>query len=237
MKIKPIYDRVLVDVDYEWKEEHRTESGVIGVCFQNDIDRSGGAQRKGRVVAVPRGISKNHFFLKDIQESVQVGDLLYFHFNSILPDNRVELNLEDKPYYLINMENIFCIIRNGEFIMYGGRILAEPVYDDDVEDVGGMKVRKTKSGIISQINVKHNLKKAKLSHIGLPLKSQRPVNASPGDLIYYDTDADFENEIEGKVYFCMIQEDLLMKEENSDERGCEASSGGAGCETGSTQTD
>jgi co-chaperonin GroES (HSP10) len=207
--MRPVYNRVLVQVDYEWKEEHVTQSGVIGVCFQNDIDRSVGAQRKGKVIAIPRAISKNHFFLKDIQEAVRVGDILYFHFNSILPDNCVD---PDKGHYIINMEQIFCILRDGEMIMYGGRVLAEPIYDDDVEDEGGIKVRKTASGIIKEINVQHNLKKAKLSYIGNPLRGERTLDVSPGDTIYYDTDADFENVIEGKKYFCMIQEDILMKE-------------------------
>jgi co-chaperonin GroES (HSP10) len=122
------------------------------------------------------------------------------------------LNIYEKPLYLIGMDHIFVMVRNGDVIMFGSRILAEPLYDDDVVEDGGIRVRKTKSGIISEINVKHNLKKARLSHIGNPLKNEVKTDAAPGDVIFYDKDADFENEVEGKNYFCMMQEDILMKE-------------------------
>jgi co-chaperonin GroES (HSP10) len=211
INIQPVYDKVLVEVEAEWQTEHLTKSGVIGIAFENDIDRLGGAVRNGRVIAVPRGISA-HYFLSFVQESPQIGDILYFHFNAILPDNKIDLNIYGKPYYLIHMENIFAMVRGGEVIMYGGRVLAEPIFDGDVEDLGGLKVRKTKGGIISELNVGHNLKKATLTHIGNPLKNDTKTDVAPGDTIFYDKDADFENEIEGKKYFCMVQEDILMKE-------------------------
>jgi co-chaperonin GroES (HSP10) len=211
MSIQPVYDKVLVEVESEWKTEHVTKSGVIGIAFENDIDRLAGAVRKGKVVAAPRGIS-DHYYLSRVQDLPQEGDIIYFHFNAILPDNKIDLNIYEKPLYLIGMDHIFVMVRNGDVIMFGSRILAEPLYDDDVVEDGGIRVRKTKSGIISEINVKHNLKKARLSHIGNPLKNEVKTDAAPGDVIFYDKDADFENEVEGKNYFCMMQEDILMKE-------------------------
>lgn len=211
MKVQPVYDKVLVEVDSEWRGEQKGKYGVIGIVYENDIDRSVGAQRVGKVVAVPRAIS-NHYYLKLVNDTVMVGDTLYFHFNAILSDTKIELNIHDKPYYLVDMDQIFAIVRDGQIIMYGGRILTEPLFDEDIEDIGNLMVRKTKSGIISEINVKHNLKKATLAHIGNSLKGHKKPDVSPGDLVYYDQDADFENEIEGKKYFCMMQDDILMKE-------------------------
>jgi co-chaperonin GroES (HSP10) len=211
MKVRPIYDRVLVEVESEWKEQIQGKNGVIGIVFQNDIDRSVGAQRRGKVVALPRAIS-NHHLISRVQDKIEIGDILYFHFNSITEDSRVELSLYQPPCYVVPMDNIFCIVRDGKIIMYAGRVLCEPVFDEDVVDEDGIKVRKTKSGIISQINVGHNVKMAKLAHIGNPLANDPTLDISTGDLVFYDVDADFENEIEGKNYLCMIQEDLLMAE-------------------------
>jgi len=209
--IRPVYDKVLVEVESEWRNELITKSGVIGVAFENDVDRSSGAQRKGTVVALPRATS-NHYITSRITERLMIGDTVYFHFNSIKEHSRVQLNPSDKPSYLVNLSSIFCIVRAGKILMHGGRVLCEPVFDSDVVDEGGIKVRKTKSGIISEINVGHNIKRARLAHIGNPLKGDIRVMASPGEEVYYDKDADFENEIEGKRYFCMMQEDLLMVE-------------------------
>jgi co-chaperonin GroES (HSP10) len=211
MNARPVFDNVLVEVDSEWKSEIQGKNGIVGVVFENDLDRSVGAQRRGRVVRTPRKISEHHY-LSSIRNIVQEGDVVYFHFNSIVPDTRVQFDLLEKPLYLVNMEGIFVIVRDGKIIMNGDRILCEPLFDEDVVEEDGVKVRKTKSGIITEINVKHDLKKARLAHIGEGFIGKKPVNANVGDVVYYDVDADFENEIEGKKYFCMVQEDLLMKQ-------------------------
>lgn len=213
MKVQPVYDKILVEVESEWKSEVKTKSGIVGIVFENDVDRSVGAIRCGRIVAVPRAISKQHYILKDVKEEVKVNDFAYFHFNAITTDSKVDIKIHGKPYYLVGLEDLFCIVRDGQIIMYASRVLAEPLYDEDLIDVGLWgKARKSSSGIITEIHVGHNHKKARLVHIGNPLNGHKELNVRPGDIIYYDKDADFENEVEGKKYFCMIQEDIQMKE-------------------------
>jgi co-chaperonin GroES (HSP10) len=211
-KLQPLYDNLLVEVDWEWRNEITTKSGVVGVVWEDDRNRAIGAQRKGVVTNVPRGISQHHY-LSLIQQKVEIGDTVYFHFNSVSEDTKVQLSVYDKPSYLVHLENVFAILRNGKIIMYADRVFCEPVFDDDIVTLeDGMKVKKSKSGIITQINVSHNMKRAILSHIGYPLKGRNKTEVEPGDKVYYEKDADFENEIEGKVYFCMIQDDILLKE-------------------------
>jgi co-chaperonin GroES (HSP10) len=210
--VQPVFDTVLVEVEREWNGEIQTESGVVGIAFENDLDRSVGAQRKGRVVRVPRQIS-NHHYLSLINTEVREGDILYFHFNSILEDTRVQLDAFERPHYLVHMENIFAIIRDGAIIMFGDRVLCEPIFDDDVVTLeDGLRVKKSESGIITDVNIGHNMKRARIAHIGSGLNDRKSVDAMVGDIIFYDVDADFENEIEGRKYFCMLQDDLLMRE-------------------------
>lgn len=211
MKVRPILDNVLVEVEAEWNQEIKTKSGVIGVTFENEIERGLGAVRTGKVVAIPRGLSKIHS-VASIQERIEEGDTVYFHFNAIDAESRMELDVQKKPFYTVHYSSIFCYVRNGLITMVGSRVLAEPVYDDDVTIDGGIRVKKTRSGIITEINVKHNIKKARLVNIGNPLRGNKLPDVKPGEIIYYSQDADFENEIEGKTYFVMYQEDLLMKE-------------------------
>jgi co-chaperonin GroES (HSP10) len=204
---QPIYDNLLVSVEYEWKGEVQGKNGIVGVRWETDIDRGIGAQTRACVVQVPRGISS---FLQPF-EKIEIGDVVYFHFNSISEDSRVQLHPNDQPLYLIHLDNIFCIVRNGKILMYKDRVFCLPVFDEDIETLdNGMKVKKTKSGIITQINVGHNMKEATLSHIGAPLPGEPNLNLDPGTKVFYEKDADFENVIEGTTYFCMIQEDLLM---------------------------
>jgi co-chaperonin GroES (HSP10) len=211
MRVAPIYNNVLVAVDREWNDEIQGKNGIVGITFENDIERARGAVTKGVVVALPRATS-NHYLLSRIRDKVLVGDTIYFHFNSIHEDTRVELSIEERPYYSVPMWSIFCVIRDGQIIMFGGRVLCHAKYDEDVVDEGGIKVKKTKSGIITNINVTHNLKEAVLRHIGNPLAGQPILPVKSGDTIMYDTDADMEFEVEGHKYLCMTQEDLLMKQ-------------------------
>lgn len=211
MRVRPVYDEVLVEVEAEWKGEIKTKSGVIGVTFENQIVRSVGAIRTGKVVAVPRALSQ-HFHVRRIQERIEVGDIIYFHFNSIDEHSRMEVDVLEKPLYTVSYTSIFCYIRDGKLTPVGSRVLAKPMYDDDVVLEDGIRVRKTKSGIITELNVKHNLRKAKLAKIGKPLDGDKELPVEEGDTIYYAHDADFENEIEGETYFVFLQEDILMKE-------------------------
>ena len=211
MTVQPIYDHVLVEVEAEWKKEVAGKNGIIGINFENEIERGPGAIRKGVVVAIPRGLSDHHA-LVGIQDNLEVGDTVYFHFNSIDEESRMEIDVLERPNYLVHLGSVFCFVRHNQIKMYGGRVLAEALYDDDVVDEGGIKVKKTKSGIIAEINVTHNVKKARLAHIGNPLAHQPVLDVAPGEVIYYAKDADFENEIEGQKYFVFYQEDILMKE-------------------------
>src|SRR5690606_1840122 len=104
---RPVYDHVLVEVEAEWKGEIKTKSGVIGVVFENTVVRAVGAVRTGKVVAVPRALSQ-HFLVRRIQERIEVGDIVYFHFNSIDEDSRMEIDVQEKPLYTVNYTSIFC---------------------------------------------------------------------------------------------------------------------------------
>ena len=148
-----------------------------------------------------------------IVPEVQVGDLLYFHYNSLDEDSVIP---GTQGLYTIPYDQAFCSVRNGEIIMIGGRVLCLPWYDPNVKniDVDGNKVkaRVTNSGIITEINIGHDLQKSVLAHIGTPLIGDPVLPVQKGDEVYYIKDGDFENTIEGVTYFCMFQEDLLMAE-------------------------
>ena len=92
--------------------------------------------------------------------------------------------------------------------MIGGRVLCHPISEGVTED--GMRVIKSDSGIITQINVGHDLKKAVIASVGTPMLDRPVLNVNVGDEVWYNKDSDFENEINGVTYFVMTQEDLLM---------------------------
>lgn len=209
---QPIYNNVLVQVDSEKKttiKHGALELVAAGTDYNEDL--SVYAQTLGRCVNVPRGASDGIF--RQIEQEVRVGDEVVLHYNSI--DENQSFEHEGETLYLVPYDYIFAVIRDGEIVMIGGRVLCLPIYEGVEED--GMVVKKTESGIITDINVKHDLKKAILSHIGTPLKNCKTLPVNTGDLVWYDKDADFENTIMGKKYFVMTQEDLLMYQPKNNE--------------------
>lgn len=145
-----------------------------------------------------------------IVPEVVVGDRVYFHYNALAEVNAIP---DSDGLWVIEYDFIFCSVRNGKIIPIGGRIFAEPLYDGDIVevDIGGFttKAKLTESGLVKEINPGHNLRKAKLAHIGTPRIGDDPVPVKTGDVFYYIENGDFKNSIEGKDYFVMFQDEIL----------------------------
>ncbi len=208
---QPIYDHILVKVEEEVKSKIKHGSLELIAAGQDyNPDQKVFAITQGLCVNVPRGMSKGIPY-EFIVPEVEKGDIVVLHFNSIDEGSRIEIG--EEVFYLVPYEYVFAVLRDSRIVMIGGRVLCLPYYENAIEE-DGMMIRKTESGIITEINVKHDLKKAVLAHIGNPLRNAEVLPVAIGDLIWYAQDADFENEVAGKTYFCMMQDDILMYKPN-----------------------
>jgi len=164
----------------------------------------------GTVVEIPMHTPD---WLRIVPE-LKSGDKIYFHYNSLDEDALVP---ETDGIFSILYDMIFCYVRDGEIVPIAGKCLCKPYFDPDITEIeiGGqmVKCKMTKSGIIKEINVRHSLKRAILTHIGTQLVGETKPDVKVGDIVYYAINADFENVIEGDTYFVMDQEVLLMTEE------------------------
>jgi co-chaperonin GroES (HSP10) len=208
--MQTINDYLLVKVESELVETNESGLYMPDGFVPNGVPKT--KQTKGVVVALP----KRMYECSHIAPELEVGDKVYFHYNSIGQDSRVLVEYSAPLTYSISYSMIFCAVRNGNIIPIGGRVLCEKYYDPDVvwENVNGavIPVKMNKIGIITEINVKHSPFKAILRHIGTPPLGQAKPDVKEGDIVYYEKDADFENVIEGKEYLVMMQENLIMKE-------------------------
>lgn len=165
--------------------------------------------RVADVVSIPQELESWCNVVPEVKE----GDRIYFHYNALEEFNIIP---DQQGLWVIDYTEIFCAVRDGKIIMIGGKILSEALFDEDIQEVevdGVMtRVRLTKSGLVSEVNPEHNLRKARLAHIGTPLAGEEPVPIQPGDVFYYVNNADFKNTIEGKEYFVMNQEDIIAIE-------------------------
>lgn len=147
-----------------------------------------------------------------VTNPLKAGDKVYFHFNAL---DETTMLPESQGLFVIPMDMIFCYVRDGVIMPMDGKVFCLPYYDPSLVtlDINGSPVicRTTKSGIITEYNVKHSHKQATVSHIGKPLIGFSVLDIAAGDVVCYAKDADFENVIEGTTYFVMDQDLLLMK--------------------------
>jgi co-chaperonin GroES (HSP10) len=155
---------------------------------------------------------------EDLPQDVLTGDKVYFHYNTLIPENKVKLS-DGSFIYKLAYQNALCVVRKetcyntvsgqGEVIVIipvSGHVLIEPVLDEDI---------KTESGIIKEMNSKPRPLEGIVRYVCQPLKGDT-VDFEPGDKIIYIKHADWEVTIEGKVYFCMKYWDVIAKvEENA----------------------
>lgn len=211
--MKAPINRLIVKAEglYKYTEEFGSLKLWVDPMFKKGQRRI----KQAEVVAIPNGMMD---WCKIVPE-VKVGDTVYMHHNALTEDGILP---EGENLFMVEYDMIFCTVRYCEkckkrkIYPIGGKILALPTYDDDVVemDVNGEKkrVRVSKSGIITELNVRHSLKSATLAYIGTPLSDASPVPIRVGQTFYYIKNADFINTIEGKDYFVMDQEDILAIE-------------------------
>lgn len=190
-------DIVLVSVKQKYNNQIEIQGGQV-IWLDTSFKPMHHVSICGTVEALPRTLSPNHYAHGKSTMDLQVGDKVYFHYLTVDPNNLVEV--DGKEYYQVDYFNIFCYIRDGEMQMANDWCFVEPV-----EDVQGTHYEGTSIIIPEKYRKKKNYKIGKLKKIGKPPKDEDPLDVSPEDYIIYGKDADFENEIEGVVYYTMMQ--------------------------------
>jgi co-chaperonin GroES (HSP10) len=209
---KVIYDHVLVKVASGDEYERDTGfKGVDGKAIEIEPEWNPMHHRKnhGIVVSVP---SKFSYQNSGIKPKVKVGDLIYFHFNTLAEDKKLFINKEN--LYMLEYNRIFCRIDNG-IDMVGSWILVNDIDSSDLIDVGVGKLKgKVRESGIAVLAEERDVKKKKpgigiLAAIAEPREGGPDLKLKPGDKVYYEPNSMFDNIIEGKEYFVMHQDDLM----------------------------
>lgn len=145
----------------------------------------------------------------DIEQDVRVGDRVYVHFNSIVPENRIK-NDDGRTIYKVAYHNVLCTVRQGNIIPIGGYVLVDPSYDGEVQDIGmGYdKAKVSASGLIIDLVSEPKQQEGIVRYVGSPLKGDEEI-VKEGDKVIYEKNADWLMKIEGKEYFVIRQRDLL----------------------------
>jgi co-chaperonin GroES (HSP10) len=222
--MQAVYDYLYVTVEKEANDEISFDSGVK-LFIDTSFNPEKHATICGTVYSIPQRLSDQPLGFEgrvsDIEPIVEVGDKVYFHYNTVKPENRYEV--DGTVVYRLHYSQVFCVARWRPFIhrenLYiqdiipvGSHVLLEPVYPEgvEVEVIDGVPVGVKKIGnIVIESNIQPYQDRGKIAHIGEPLANQSELPYKTGDTVMLSKYSDFRNTIEGVEYYVVKQIDIL----------------------------
>jgi len=157
-------------------------------------------------------------WLSDIEQQVKVGDKIFFHFNTIVPQNIVQVDgeRENRTWYIkCRYDQIYCAVRNEEIIMIGGYCLVDPdfqtwedisipTYSNLLGEDGKPLLKPKEQWIVTKTAPTYKYLLGFVRHVGSPVRGDR-TEVKVGQKILYQKNADFMINVEGKDYFLIHQ--------------------------------
>jgi co-chaperonin GroES (HSP10) len=256
--IRSLFDYVFIEVEGSLFNEDSGIKGHDGTNIQIDPSYDPQVHIKicGKVVSIPEEMTKRpihqetkgtpsytfdrNFQYKtrsDIEQEVQIGDTIYFHFNTLASENGEKNRVRDN-IFKVAYENIICAVRDfegdgadeeeelKEIQMIGGYCLIRPdveswdetlipvpqmINGEVMKDKHGQPVMKDKKDwIVAKMAPEVRYLQGFVVNAGSPLKGDSK-DIKQGDKIWYRHNADWRQKIEGQEYFAIRQRHILMK--------------------------
>jgi len=150
-----------------------------------------------------------------IVDKLLPGDKAYFKY--LCSDEEQMLKEGNENFLRVQMDQIFCYVRNGSITPFGGWVLAKSIFDEGVVEVeveGKMIPAKlSASGLVTDLDISFRENLSKIVHIGLPLAGEEELGVAPGDIVVMEKMSHHKYQIEGIEYFVFHQSDILAKYE------------------------
>lgn len=191
-------------IDAEKGKHFKRESGIIVDDRWSKFDTDFCTQ-DGIIAAIP----------DNIEFEGNVGDRVFCH-HFLTTEKAHEALVEDKMYYKIHHEDIYCKVSDdGEITMLGDWNFCTPITENETgyeyEDGGVLgKIKKSSSGIIIATNVQHDTKRCEITHLS---KEAQEMGLKKGDVVIYRKDCDYEIKVDGKIYLRVRTKDFLAYEQ------------------------
>lgn len=230
-KYLPVGSVLIVEIESKYKKTEK----VGGLELVLDLpkitngeevffDKRSRIEPKGKVIGIPsvmpidpEGVS--------IDPIIQDGDEIYFRYMNIADETayleKAITDFSEKRIIRVPYHDVFAIVRDGEIVPIGDWVLGDKYIDEEGEDldmgVTTIKVKYTPSGLVESINDKPSVHKAVVRYCnGDTLRS--------GDIIFSRIGINFENEINGKKYYCFregFQVDAIVGRKCDKCRNCQ----------------
>lgn len=168
-------------------------------------------------------------WLSDIPQEVNVGDKIYFHYNTVVPQNIIQVEGEspNRTWYIkVRYDQIYCAVRNGEIIMIAGHCLVDPdfqswedislpTYSNLLGDDGKPLLKPKEQWLVTKSAPTYKYLLGYVRHVGSPIRGDK-TEVKVGQKIIYSKNADFMINVENRDYFLIHQRFILGRWEESE---------------------
>lgn len=169
-------------------------------------------------------------FLDDVEQDVEVGDKIFFHFNTVKSHNIVKVDgtAPNRTWYIkVRYDQVICAVRNGEIIMIGGHTLIDPdfeswadisvpTYSDLLDEDGKKIVKPENQWLVTKSSPTYKHRTGFVKKVGKPLRGDK-CEIKEGQKILYQTNADWMVRIEDRDYFVIKQRNIEGRWEATEE--------------------
>ena len=131
---------------------------------------------------------------ESLKQELKIGDKIYFNYLTVDNENKIT---DDDNCYMLDLEMVYCFVRNGKITATSNHVLVETLKQE--ERIGSIWIPNTGEKEDEGI----------LRYIGTPKKNFERPDVVPGCRVKFEDTYAFENEIEGKKFYVMQQDDLL----------------------------
>lgn len=214
--------QIVIDSSFDPQRHVRTYGEVVSV--PKHLDRFPISQKHKGLPAYHDSPAFSFKYLSDIAQEIKVGDRIYFHFNTIRPDNLIKTEVEDSKkvyYFKVKYDQILCTVRDGVIIPIGSYTLIEPdmeTWEDisvptysNIKGKDGKPMLKPKEQwLVKKVAPGAKYLLGFVRHVGTPLKGTE-CDVQAGDRIIYRRMADWRNIVEGKEYYAILHRHIVGK--------------------------
>jgi len=209
--MKVLYDNILVKVDS--LKENKKGKLVIDSTFEREKH----TRIYGTVVATPIELTadrdirfeedtclasksnypyleKKVWYEKDIVMDIKEGDKVYFEYQYLHDNEYDKVKVDGEYCYAIPYSGVICVVRGSEIIPIGGKILVEPMNEEQRGTIKTLPVLSENFG--------------KMKYKSKPLIGDK-FNLMEDTIVIFQDMCAFKQTIEGKEYYVMYYWDIL----------------------------
>lgn len=145
---------------------------------------------------------------------VEIGDMVYFHFLNVSPENRKVIKEENgKAVIAINYSDLYCKVVDGELQALNHYLIYEPYFGEDIEEFDLPSLTNPNASKIKGKRIKYGNLELILPSSGRKVAHGKVITASegfegselsgvePGDIVMVHKKREQEIEIEGRKVF------------------------------------